>query len=420
MEFIDVPLSLAGEDHLLSTGRASQGCREKIYRLDATAPPATGTHANEIAAMRGRRDVCQGLKLPLLCLLALLGLATTQRAAAEPYLALTMGLKCSACHVSPTGGGMRNTFGSMWGQTALPARSFGVTQDSWTGEVNRHVALGADVRGGLNFLDQPGTKALTSFDVTSLHAYLDLRPIPEMMALYIDERIAPGDATNAEAYLRMWTPGRRLYVKAGQLYLPYGIRLQDDGAFTREATGISFNTPDRGVEFGFDGARWTAQLAITNGTASGSEVNNGKQWSLRSEYVAPRWRAGASLNLNDQPGGTRRMQNLFGGLRTGPVVWLGEVDYIVDGSIGPTRKQWAGLVEADWKIAPGQNLKLTAERFDPDRSVARDHQTRLSLVWEYTPLPFVQLRAGVRNYDDIEEVAFFNRRIAFLQLHGYL
>jgi hypothetical protein len=32
----------------------------------------------------------------------------------------------------------------------------------------------------------------------------------------------------------------------------------------------------------------------------------------------------------------------------------------------------------------------------------------------------VQLRAGVRNYDDIQEVPFFNQRIAFLQLHGYL
>lgn len=358
--------------------------------------------------------------MKLLWCLALLGAVFSQRAAAEPYLALTMGLKCSACHVNPTGGGMRNTFGSMWGQTALPARAAGVTQDSWTGEVNRHVALGADLRGGVNWVDQPGSKALTSFDVTSLHAYLDLRPIPERMALYIDERIAPGEATNSEAYLRLWTPGRRVYAKAGQFYLPYGIRLQDDGAYTREATGISFNTPDRGVEIGFDGTRWTAQLAITNGTAGAAEVNNGKQWSLRSEYVAARFRAGASLNLNTLPGGTRRMQNLFGGVKTGPVVWLAEMDYIVDGSIGPTRKQWAALVEADWKLLPGQNLKLTAERFDPDRAIARDRQTRLSLVWEYTPLPFVQLRAGLRNYDDIGEVPFYNRRIAFLQLHGYL
>ena len=50
----------------------------------------------------------------------------------------------------------------------------------------------------------------------------------------------------------------------------------------------------------------------------------------------------------------------------------------------------------------------------------RDRQTRLSLVWEYTPLAFVQLRVGLRNYDDVQEVAFFNKRIVFLQLHGYL
>jgi hypothetical protein len=240
------------------------------------------------------------------------------------------------------------------------------------------------------------------------------------MSLYIDERLAPGTANNAETYLRMWTPDRSLYLKAGQMYLPYGIRLQDDGAYTREATGISFNTPDRGVEFGFDGTHWTAQLAITNGTAGASEVDNGKQWTMRSEYVAARWRAGASFSLNDLAAGTRRMQNVFGGVKTGAVVWLAEMDYIIDSSAGPRRRQALGLLEADWKMAPGQNLKLTAEAFDPNRAVARDRQTRLSLVWEYTPLPFVQLRAGLRNYDDTQEVAFFNQRIVFLQLHGYL
>ena len=358
-------------------------------------------------------------KLSLLSLV-LLACAITQRAEAEPYLALTMGLKCSACHVNPTGGGMRNTFGSIWGQTTLPARSFGVTADSWTGEVNRHLVMGADLRGGATWLDQPGTKGRSSFDVNSLRVYLDLRPIPELMSLYIDERLAPGTANNAETYLRMWTPNRHLYLKAGQMYLPYGIRLQDDSAYTREATGISFNTPDRGLELGFDGTNWTTQLAITNGTAGAGEVDNGKQWTLRSEYVATRWRAGASFSLNDLEAGTRRMQNVFGGIKTGPVVWLAEMDYIIDSSAGPQRKQSLGLLEADWKMVPGQNLKLTAETFDPNRAVGRDRQTRLSLVWEYTPLPFVQVRVGLRNYDDVQEVAFFNQRSVFLQLHGYL
>jgi len=354
----------------------------------------------------------------LWCLLLACGLA--QPALAEPYLALSTGLKCSACHANPTGGGLRNTFGSMWSQTTLPARTFDLTEDSWTGELNRHVAVGADLRGGATWLDQPDARGRSSFDLDSLRLYLDLKPIPELMSLYIDERLAPGAARNAETYMRIWLPGRRYYLKAGQMYLPYGIRLQDDAAFTRSATGINFNTPDRGVELGMDGTRWTAQLAISNGTAGADEVDNGKQWTLRSEYVAPRWRAGAGFSLNDLASGTRRMQNVFTGVKTGPVVWLAEVDYIIDSAAGPRRRQLAGLIEADWKFAPGQNLKVTAESYDPDRDVARDRQTRLSLVWEYTPLPFVQLRAGVRNHDDVQEVSFFNQRTVFLQLHGFL
>jgi hypothetical protein len=354
-------------------------------------------------------------------LAALLVLACTAGPAlAEPYLAVAAGLKCSACHVNPTGGGMRNTFGTMYGQTQLPARMLQMTGTPWTGDLGRHVGIGANLRGGATWLDMPGTASGSSFDLTSLHAYVDLRVIPERLSLYIDEKLAPGSATNSETYLKLWSKDHRFYLKAGQMYLPFGIRLQDDSAFIRETTSINFNTPDRGVEFGFDGARWTAQFAVSNGTAGAPEVDDGKQWSLRTEYVASRWRAGASFNINDFDVGARRMQNLFAGLRTGPVAWLAELDYIVESSTTPSRRQWAGLLEGNWMLRKGHNLKFTAERFDPDRAAGGDQQTRFSLVWEYTPLPFLQLRTGLRNHDDVGEVPFLNQRIAFVQLHGFL
>jgi hypothetical protein len=315
---------------------------------------------------------------------------------------------------------MRNTFGTVYGQTQLPARMADMSTTPWTGDLGRYIGIGANLRGGATVVDFPGSPSISSFDVTSLRAYVDLRVIPERLSLYIDERLAPGNANNAETYLRLWSSNHRFYLKAGQMYLPFGIRLQDDSAFTREPTSINFNTPDRGVEVGFEGSQWTAQLAVSNGTSGGAEVDDGKQWSLRGEYVSARWRAGASFNLNDFDVGSRRMQNVFAGLRTGRIAWLGEVDYIVDSTSQQRRKQVAGLIEANWMLRKGHNLKFTAEHFDPNRDAARDQQTRLSLVWEYTPMPFLQIRTGFRNYDDVNEVPFLNQRIVFLQLHGFL
>ena len=352
-------------------------------------------------------------------LLLLLPTLSPQLAHSEPYFAVQMGLKCSACHVNPTGGGMRNTFGALWGQTTLPARTLKITEAPFTGEISRYFALGANLRADYTVSDTPATDRNNSFDLNSLRIYGELRAIPERLSIYFDERLAPGNANSAEAYVLYRSADHRYYAKAGQMYLPYGLRLQDNGAYIREQTGISFLTPDRGIEFGFDGARWTAQLAISNGTAGASEVDNGKQWSMRTEYVQSRWRAGASLNFNDFDTGSRRMQNIFAGLRTGPVSWLAEADYIVDETQSQRQETWAGLLEANWNLRKGQNLKFTAEHLDPANRAGDDQQVRLSVVWEYTPLPFVQLRAGWRNYDDELGIDFLNQRLLFLQVNGF-
>jgi hypothetical protein len=353
----------------------------------------------------------------LLCLMAAGGWNT---ATAEPYLAVHSGLQCATCHVNQTGGGMRNSFGTLWGQTTLPARTIQPNGSPWNGEFGQYVAVGADLRAGGSWQDQPDTRASSSFDVNSLRVYLDLRVIPGRLDLYVDQRLAPGTTSNAETWLRLNSPDRRFHLKLGQLYLPFGLRLQDDSAFVRERTGISFNTPDRGIEAGFNGTRWTVQAAVTNGTSGAPELDRGKQWSLRSEYTQAGWRAGASFNLNDFDAGSRRMLGGFLGLRTGPIAWLAELDHITDSTSGLRRRQWAGLVEANWMLRKGHNLKLTTEYFDPDRGTADDRQTRVSLLWEYTPLPFVQLRAGLRSHDDDPGIAFQNRRLVFVQLHGYL
>ena len=141
---------------------------------------------------------------------------------------------------------------------------------------------------------------------------------------------------------------------------------------------------------------------------------------LRAEFVQSAWRGGASAAFNHIDVGDRRSLGVFGACRAGPVVLLGELDFVDDDGIGANgRKLMASLAEADWKIAQGHNLKLTYEWFEPDRDVDEDEQTRASLVYEWAPIQFLQLRAGVRAYDGIPQADLQNRTQAFLQLHGF-
>jgi hypothetical protein len=102
------------------------------------------------------------------------------------------------------------------------------------------------------------------------------------------------------------------------------------------------------------------------------------------------------------------------------VAWLGELDLVSDdGYLEGRRRQLATLLEANWLVRQGHNLKLTSEFFDPDLRVSNDHKVRYSLVYEYTPIGFVQLRAGYRRYGGIPQIDFDNRQQTFVELHGY-
>jgi len=345
----------------------------------------------------------------------------TGTANAEPYLAVYKGMQCSSCHSHPAGGGLRNNYGNTFAQTELPVERIGDNDaELWTGEVLSWLSVGGDLRAEYRYVDTPNSESASEFDVVRGAVYVEAHIIPDRLSVYLDQQVAPGASLNREAYVRLNSRSQKFFLAAGQFFLPYGLRLQDDTAFVRQVTGINFTVPDRGVQFGYESQSWTTQLSVTNGSGGGSETDKGKQVSLVTSYVRPRWRVGASINFNDADVGDRQMQNIFVGFKTGQIMWLAEADLITDDTPNsPERDSTAGFVEANWMLRRGHNIKLSYGYFDPDNDVNEDHQARYSVVWEYTPMQFLQGRFGARFYDGIPQSDVQNRDEFFAEIHGF-
>lgn len=345
-------------------------------------------------------------------------LSSGEHAAAEPYLAVQKGMQCSNCHSSPAGGGKRTVYGNVFAQSELAARRLGDGK-AWTGEVTKWLAIGADLRASFEDIDVPNRSGTSDIDFNRGTFYAEATLIPNRLSLYVDEQFSPNDFETREIYVRLNSKDAKWFVAGGEFYLPYGLRLQDDTAFVRQATGINFANTDRGLLGGYNFGPWSTIASITDGSGAGRD-GAGNQVSLISSYTQATWRAGVSVNVNDDDAGDRTMFGLFGGLKTGPFAWLAEIDSISDNvSPGVTADAFAGLLEANWTIRGKNNLKLSYDYLDPNIDISEDQQVRYSLVWEHSPMQFIQARIGYRLYDGIPQVDAQNRKVFFAELHGF-
>lgn len=352
-------------------------------------------------------------------LLALLMLLGGARAFAEPYLAVRYGLKCETCHVNPTGGGLRSDFGDVFAQTEMPAHPIHTDWGLWTGEVTKWLRLGGDLRYDTTFTETPNAPTTRLDAVQQGRLYGEAEVVPNRLIFYADAQVTPGVAKDHEAYAIYWSAAHDWYVKGGKLYLPFGFRLEDQTAFVYAVSLTNMYSPDHGLEFGWMRGHWDTQVTLTEGNfAGGFPSGPGKEYGLQASYVESWWRFGVAANDDDNSFARRRILGVFGGFRTGPVEWLGEVD-TVEAKTDPGQTQTAGLLEADWLIAAGNNLKLTFEPYDPDRDLRGNFQSRVSLVYELTPIQFVQIRIGARDYNGPRDIASENQTLLFAQLHVF-
>jgi hypothetical protein len=352
---------------------------------------------------------------------------------AEPYIAVKNNMPCAACHVNPIGGGARNNYGSFYGTHTLP-QTAGSQALFDSAKISDSFRLGANLRAnyyqsdrdsttGSSATDQQTEQETTrTFETQSAQIYMVLQPKDSRFSLYIDEQVAPGGALNREAFV-LAQLGKSHYLKMGRMLLPYGIRIEDDTAFIRQATGFNFDAGDNGVELGLQYGKTLINLVASNGSSNATNDDNRMQLIARVEYLGSQWRVGGTALVNDAKLGERTQTNLFAGFNLLGFVFLAETDYIVDESIAGVfsefQEQRVYFFEVNRELTKGLNLKITTEYLDPDTYIAENHRTRNSLLVEYTPYANIQFRAGLRDGEDIPQRATGNFLDVFAQVHLY-
>jgi hypothetical protein len=331
---------------------------------------------------------------------------------AEPHLSARSGLRCARCHTSPTGGGKRTPYGTLYSHTSLPSAwtrpraRVPVVRDgdsgSWvvtsvtstlaTGEVTPWLGVGADLRVASDTTFAEDDTDI-SLDATEGTLYLELRPWPDRVVLYLDEQIAAGGAQSREAWALIRGPWST-YLRGGWLLPPFGIRLLDDDTLTRRATGANFANPDMGLELGLDVGPVFGAVAMTNGNFAAADNDPYKAFWALLELNLDVGRVGLSGHYNPSEEGCRAMMGGHVAARLGRLVLQGELDLISDRPAD--RSQWrhgvAGMAELDLLVTRGVALRAGYDYHDASLELPQDRRQRIKLGVDLFPLRMAEVK----------------------------
>lgn len=287
-------------------------------------------------------------RLALLVVTALVALAASAPSSARaiPRFAARTGGDCLQCHVNPSGGGVRNSYGRnvferawlpMFSRTTSAAPpSLDLTDEElatiegnaaasddaspldFSGDLTDWLAVGADLRMAYLWIrpdrgiDAGSEPSITSsFFLMESYLYLDAQ-VHQNVRLVL--QLGPYQGFEAWALFRANAQDDapfNLLVKAGHFFPTFGLREASHQLFTRQEVGFGNMDRDTGVELTGYAGPFTLTAAVLNGTLTapvldtfGTERRTFEKavvarLSARANWSWARLQLGGSFALNE-------------------------------------------------------------------------------------------------------------------------
>ncbi len=317
-------------------------------------------------------------------------------------------MDCRACHINPTGGGMRNQHGQQFAIQSLPMQE---PTEEYKGliesaRITPFLSIGTDLRFAYLHAQKESTSAYSdSFFPMQGDLYVAFTPARHLIVYYQD-----GLQQNREVFGIVHGLPANTHIKFGKFLPPYGLKLDDHTSFIREKLGfgnVFGRESESGIEAGFADELWFGNAAFFNGSGVAPDDNRAKGFSATAGAKTPGfWLAGSyyhnKTGRETADAVTREYMGIYTAMSFRWLAFLGEWDRISSENPLTEHNGDAIYTELLATLSRGIVARVKYDGYDPDWDASGDHLQRITFGVDLYPYPFTEILIQYRK--NIEEI----------------
>ena len=318
-----------------------------------------------------------------------------------PSYAIEQNSNCINCHVNPTGGLMRNDYGSnIYSLDELSIRKWINEDKKFDGFISDNIQIGGEFR----IQSYKGRKSTSIFPMQiDLYSNVDFDNNISLFMKY---------GAKQELYLLLDDYNNVDWIKIGKTIPDYGLKLDDHTSFIRGGnssnTFVYSGSIDQGLIFDYAaeyddpiliemGLKINKNISLTssisNGIVNDNENNITISIKSKSSSIYGNLLFGSSLMKEKD----FKMLGIFGGFAKNKLTLSFEFDKAYNWI--ENFKSMASYMELIYKPIQGVHLTAKYDYFDKDISVLDGSTERYSFGVNFFPINMLELKFQIREYE---------------------
>ena len=316
-----------------------------------------------------------------------------------PSYAIEENSGCINCHVNPTGGIMRNDYGSnIYSLDELSIRRW-IKDKEFDGYINDNIQIGGEFR----IQSYAGQVESSIFPMQiDIHTNIEFNNDISMFMKY---------GADPELYILLDDLLKSDWIKIGRTISNYGLKIDDHTSFIRGGNStksyIYSGSVDEGLIFDFAstyknpilvefGKKISSNIYFTSSISTGLVDEKNKNLTLSASYKNKIAEKSVLFGSSFMKEGGFKMIGLFGGFSKGNVTYSYEIDRAYNWI--NNYESIASYFEIKYKPIQGVHIIGKYDYFDKNYDVSDGSVDRYSFGINIFPLNYIELKFQLREY----------------------